>query len=113
MLSRTIPLLLLLQAGALADRVSVTTSGASFPLQYIDRTVPEAETHLEEADFRAGRIRRQAAEDEPVDDSAMYNPTRFEGDIGECCVDVLSPQWPWCTRNLWTPSPTRPCRTAR
>ncbi|CAD5220755.1 unnamed protein product [Bursaphelenchus xylophilus] len=54
--------------------------------QFIDKTVPEGETTLTDADFLQIRRKRQNV-DEDVDDSAMYNKDRFEGDI----VTMISP----------------------
>ncbi|CAD5214770.1 unnamed protein product [Bursaphelenchus okinawaensis] len=54
--------------------------------QFIDKTVPEGETVLSEFDFLQIRQKRQQ-EDEVIDDSAMYNKDRFEGDI----VTLISP----------------------
>ncbi|KAI1702753.1 astacin (Peptidase family m12A) domain-containing protein [Ditylenchus destructor] len=56
--------------------------------EFFDKTVPDEETLLTDEDFRrakqAARRRRQADYLQPatrIDDSAMYNKSRFEGDI--------------------------------
>uniref|UniRef100_A0AC34FMW1 Metalloendopeptidase n=1 Tax=Panagrolaimus sp. ES5 TaxID=591445 RepID=A0AC34FMW1_9BILA len=47
---------------------------------YYDKSLPDEETLLTEEDFRSGRILRDTV-DNVIDDSAMYNSNRFEGDI--------------------------------
>lgn len=70
-----------------ANQVSNRFATMNPSLQFIDKSIPEGETVLTEEDFQ--RIRRPKRQinvhvqlDEIVDDSAMYNESRFEGDIG-------------------------------
>lgn len=54
--------------------------------QFFDKTIPDAESVLTEEDFqRVRRYKRQTMPDQQeeisIDDSAMYNKDRFEGDI--------------------------------
>jgi hypothetical protein len=93
-----------------ASAKSSKVSSNNFPIhlqffifQYIDKTVAEAESALTDADFQNSRTeqlqkharrRRQldllmvgepkptGDDEEEVDESAMYNRERFEGDIG-------------------------------
>jgi hypothetical protein len=56
--------------------------------QFFDKTIPDAESVLTEEDFqRVRRYKRQTMPDQQeeisIDDSAMYNKDRFEGDIGK------------------------------
>uniref|UniRef100_A0A1I7ZIA6 Metalloendopeptidase n=1 Tax=Steinernema glaseri TaxID=37863 RepID=A0A1I7ZIA6_9BILA len=48
--------------------------------KFFDKSIPDEETFLSDDDFRAARVARATVTDE-VDDSSMYNPNRFEGDI--------------------------------
>ncbi|CEF71405.1 Astacin-like metalloendopeptidase [Strongyloides ratti] len=53
---------------------------------YFDKTIPDHETILNDSDFINARVLRDSIEsgdniDEVIDDSAMYNKNRFEGDI--------------------------------
>lgn len=51
-------------------------------LQYFDPSIPEQETVLTDYDFeRIGTL--QDNDHWFVNDSAMYNPLKFEGDIGK------------------------------
>lgn len=91
-----IPLLLLNIAATVCIIIiaadGATTTSNTNGRQFFDKSIPDAETVLTEEDFQ--RIRRhkrqtasempqqqQATNEEPVDDSAMYNKERFEGDI--------------------------------
>uniref|UniRef100_A0A0N5CCG7 Metalloendopeptidase n=1 Tax=Strongyloides papillosus TaxID=174720 RepID=A0A0N5CCG7_STREA len=49
---------------------------------YFDKTIPDHETFLTNEDFINGKILRDSVDiNDVIDDSAMYNKNRFEGDI--------------------------------
>uniref|UniRef100_A0AC34Q945 Metalloendopeptidase n=1 Tax=Panagrolaimus sp. JU765 TaxID=591449 RepID=A0AC34Q945_9BILA len=56
--------------------------------QYFDKSKPDEETHLTESDFLASRIYFDSSKNEKVNDSAMYNRDRFEGDILNPALNV-------------------------
>ncbi|KAL3099442.1 hypothetical protein niasHS_002897 [Heterodera schachtii] len=54
--------------------------------RYFDKSLPDAETVLTAEDFQRAQRQRRQSDDNfvqtvPIDDSAMYNESRFEGDI--------------------------------
>lgn len=52
-------------------------------LQYFDKSIVDEETVLTDADFAAASRLAWDFSESVVNDSAMYRPGRFEGDIGE------------------------------
>ena len=57
--------------------------------QFFDPSIPEQETVLTDYDFNMiGHFRDN--DQWFVNDSAMYNPLRFEGDIGKCIFSKSS-----------------------
>ncbi|TMS36170.1 hypothetical protein L596_003405 [Steinernema carpocapsae] len=62
---------------ALFLRTSLAVSQTN---KFFDKTLPDKETFLSDSDFHAARVSRSTTDDF-VDDSSMYNPNRFEGDI--------------------------------
>uniref|UniRef100_A0A0N5AIE8 Metalloendopeptidase n=1 Tax=Syphacia muris TaxID=451379 RepID=A0A0N5AIE8_9BILA len=51
-------------------------------IKYFDKSIPDYETHLTAKDFQRARMQRDYVPSKTrIDDSSMYNPDRFEGDI--------------------------------